>query len=436
MITIVLDDYFYWAMEQVSQSKVKTAIILAPDENGGLPIFGIPSVRRLVLLVLQVGVHTIHVIGHVGFIWPILFDLLPSEAFHPVDDPERLDKVVNGIALPTREGVLVSKANHVIDKYSLTRLFEMAAAQNIYSLGAIESGKLDGIYVAPPADLAPLLKILWSPSSCGPNILDKAHQVQGASGLPYAIERGTGQTEISEAKLVAALPYQTEEKDGFLARHLDRRVSRFISKRLAHTRVAPNQITLAGVTIGLTGAFFLSRGGYWPQLIGSFLFLSFAVMDGVDGEVSRLRLLDSQFGYYLDMITDNVVNVAVFLGIAFGLYKDTGDGVYLKLLWFLLGGFGLCAISVYYNILRRSRDELKQSSRITRFMVLLTNSDFAYVVVASALIHRLNWFLVGTTVGTYFFAATLWVIGLQEKRRGSDRNPNPDIRENHPHSRI
>jgi hypothetical protein len=39
------------------------------------------------------------------------------------------------------------------------------------------------------------------------------------------------------------------------------------------------------------------------------------------------------------------------------------------------------------------------------------------VVVASALIHRLNWFLIGTTVGTYLFAATLWVMGLQEKRK-------------------
>ncbi len=415
-------------MEQVSQFEVRTAIIIAPDENGRLPVFGIPSVRRLVVLVLQLGVQTIHVIGRVDSLRPILFDLLSPESFHPVEDLDRFDEVVNGLDLPAAGGVLVLKANHVVDKYSLRRLIETAATENLYSLAAKEKGELDGIYVLPPADLVPLLKVLWSRSSCSPNILDKARHVQGVSGLPYAINDGADQTEISEANLVAALPYQTEEKDGFLARHLDRRVSRFISKRLAHTRVAPNQITLAGVAIGLTGAFLLSRPGYWPPLIGSLLFLSFAVMDGVDGEVSRLRLLDSRFGYYLDMITDNVVNVAIFLGIAFGLYHDTRDGIYLKILWVLMGGFGLCAISVYYNILRRTRDELKQSSKITRFMVFLTNSDFAYVVVASALIHRLNWFLIGTAVGSYLFAAVLWTIGLQERRRGSDRNPNPGIR--------
>lgn len=423
-------------MEHEIQSKIKTAIILAPDEKGELPVFGISVIRRIVLLVRQIGIQTIYVVGRVNPLRPIVSDLLTPIAFHQVEDPELLDRVLNSLAIPGGERVLALKANHVVDKYSLTRLMEAAAAQNLYSLRTKEKGETDGIYVVSLPDLVPLLKILWSPPSGAPSLLDKAHQVRGASGLPYAIEQGADQTEISEAKLAAGLAFQTKERDGFLARHLDRRVSRFISKRLAHTSVTPNQITLAGVTIGLIGALLLSRPGYWPQLIGSFLFLSFAVMDGVDGEVSRLRLQDSQFGYYLDMITDNIVNVAIFSGIAFGLYHDTGDGIYLKLLLFLVGGFGLCAISVYYNILRRSQDELKQSPKITRFMALLTNSDFAYLVVASALIHRLNWFLIGTTVGTYLFAVTLWAMRLYEKRRESDRDPNPKIPENYPHSRI
>ncbi|HVP80756.1 MAG TPA: CDP-alcohol phosphatidyltransferase family protein [Thermodesulfobacteriota bacterium] len=346
-------------------------------------------------------------------------DLLPSAAFHPVEDLEHLDKVVDALDLPIREGVLVLKTDHVVDKYSLIRLTETAVAQNLYSLGATEKREEDGIYVVPPADLVPILRILWSPSSGSPNILCNATQVRGALGLPYRIEKGADQTKVSEAKLVAALRFHTEERDGFLARHLDRRVSRFVSKRLAHTRAAPNQITLAGMTIGLVGALLLSQPGYWRPLIGSVLFLSFAVMDGVDGEVSRLRLLDSQFGYYLDMITDNIVNVAIFSGIAFGLYQDTGDRIYLKVLLFLILGFGLCAISVYYSILRRSEDELKQSPQITRFMALLTNSDFAYIVVACAFIHRLNWFLIATAVGTYLFAATLSTMTLYKRRKTS-----------------
>jgi len=396
---------------------IRTAIIVAPDEKGRLPVFGIPAIRRLVLLALQMGFETIHIVGHVNPLRPVVSDLLSPEAFHQVGNPELLDQVVNKLALSKTEPVLVLKANHVVDQFSLRRLKDTITGPDLYFIGTKGTGDTDNIYVASPAHLVLLLHALWSSDSSNLRILEPAHHVQGASGLPYAIDKGEDQTEISEAKLVAALAFQTKERDGFLARYLDRRVSRFISKRLAHTRVRPNQITLFGMTIGLVGAFFLSRPGYWPQLIGSLLFLFFAVVDGVDGEVSRLRLQDSQFGYYLDMITDNIVNVSIFAGIAFGLYHNTADGIYLKVLLLLIGGFGLCAISVYYNILRRSQDELKQLPKITRFMALLTNSDFAYLVVACALFRRLNWFLIATAVGTYLFAGILWAMNLHEKRR-------------------
>jgi phosphatidylglycerophosphate synthase len=396
---------------------IRSAIIVALDQKGLLPVFGIPAIRRLVLLALQMEFETIEIVGDVNPLRPVVSDLLSPEAFHQIEDSERLDQVVNKLALSRTEPVLVLKANHVVDQFSLKRLKETVTGPDLYFIGTKDTGDTDHIYVASPAHLVSVLHALWSSDTSTLKILETGHQVEGASGLPYAIDKGEDQKEISEAKLAAALAFQTKERDGFLARHLDRRLSRLISKRLAHTSVTPNQITLFGSTIGLIGAFFLSRPGYWPQVIGSLLFLFFAVMDGVDGEVSRLRLQDSQFGYYLDMITDNIVNVSIFAGIAFGLYRHTADEVYLKILLFLVGGFGLCAISVYYNILRRSQEELKQSPKITRFMALLTNSDFAYVVVACALFRRLNWFLISTTIGTYLFAGILWAMNLREKRR-------------------
>ncbi len=125
---------------------MRVAIILASDENGQLRVFGIPSARRLILLASQIGVQTIHVIGHVDSLRPILFDLLPPESFHPVEDPDRFDEVVNSLDILAESGVLVLKANHVVDKYSLTRLIE-AAAQNFCSLQTKGGEEPDGIYV-------------------------------------------------------------------------------------------------------------------------------------------------------------------------------------------------------------------------------------------------------------------------------------------------
>jgi phosphatidylglycerophosphate synthase len=395
---------------------IRTAVILATDEKGLQQVFGIPAVRRLIVLTRQVGLEAVHIVGHVSSLLPVISDLISAKAVHQVEDPALLDRVVQKLNVSDGEGVLVLRANHVVDRFSLTRLIEMGEKPGLYLLGANRESGVDGIYIASPTDLTSLLRALWLCDTSKLEILDRAQHVEGVSGLPSVIDRREDLIRISEAKLVTALAFQTKERDGFLARHLSRRISPFISKRLAHTRVKPNQITLVGVAIGLVGAFFLSRPGYWPQLMGSLLFLCFAVIDGVDGEVSRLRLQESQFGYYLDMITDNIVNVAIFAGIAFGLYRDTADGIYLKALLFLFGGFGLCAISVYYNVSKRSQDELRQSPKIARFMVLLTNSDFAYLIVALALIHRLQWFLFSTAVGTYLFAATLWAVSLYGKR--------------------
>jgi hypothetical protein len=49
-------------------------------------------------------------------------------------------------------------------------------------------------------------------------------------------------------------------------------------------------------------------------------------------------------------------------------------------------------------------------------MALLSNRDFAYSVVALALVQRLHWFLLGAALGTYLFAATLWVMSFYERR--------------------
>lgn len=394
-------------------------IILATDDDGRLPVFGIPTVRRLVLLASQLGIQTMHVIGRVDSLRPILSDLLPPKSLHRIEDGEHLDQVVNELSFPAEENLLVIRANHVVDKYSLMRLMETATERHCFSLVAEENKEAEGIFTLPSTDLLSLLKFLWALPSGTVDLIAKAHQIRGAAGLPHLIQNGNDRLKLSEDKLTAALSYQTQAGDGFLARHIDRRFSRFMSKRLAHTRITPNQITLAGVTIGLIGALLLSRGGYWSQLAGSLLFLLCVIVDGVDGELARLRLLETPFGHTLDILTDNVVHVAIFVGIAFGLYHDTGEQRYLHFLWLLLGGFGFCAIVVYYSILKQTPDKETSYSKTSRFMTLLTNRDFAYLIVVFALIQRMNWFLIGTAVGTYLFAATLWLIHLVEKRKAS-----------------
>ena len=403
-------------MEPPSENVGTTAIILVPDDKGRQTVFGIPAVRRLTLLARQVGLTEIHVIGKVKTLQPILSDLIPPERFYPAEDLPSVGRVVEGFALPERQRVLILKSNQVIDPVSMRRLAELDVSPVLpYYVEAKGNHGAEGIYLSPPSFLVSLLSHLWSPAA-NPSPSSQAQPIPGVDGLPYVLDGEGDQAQIAERKLMRAQATQTEEADGFLARHLNRRVSRFISRGIVRTPVTPNQITLAGASIGIAGAFLLSWAGYWPKLIGSLLFLFCIIIDGVDGEIARLKLQATALGHYLDILTDNLVHVAIFAGITLGLYRDSANPDYFWILCFLMGGFGLCAIAVYQCILRRSPAELRQSPHTIRIMALLSNRDFAYIVVVLALVQRLNWFLLGAAIGTYLFTGTLWVVSFYERR--------------------
>ncbi len=400
-------------MEARIEHTPKKAVLLAPDGKGRGEVFGIPAVRRLILLHLQLGVREIHLIGQVNTLQPVLADLVPPERFHQTENPEGLDGVVQNLHFAEGERVLAMKSNHVIDRLSLARFMEAGNHDTVFVLEA-KGENPERLFSVTPADLVPVLRHLWSPAR-QPLLPGNARPVAGVDGFPYAVEEGKG-AAIAEHKLMEAQASQTRESDGFLARHVNRRVSRFISSGLVSTPVTPNQITLVGAGIGFSGAFLLSFPGYWPKVIGAFLFLLCIIVDGVDGEIARLKLKATPFGHYLDVILDNAVHVAIFLGMAVGLYRDSGSPVYFYRFGLLLGGFGICGLAVYQCILKTGARPLRESGKTLRLMALLSNRDFAYIIVALALAGRISWFLTAAAFGTYVFAALLWTVSFYERR--------------------
>lgn len=396
---------------------VRTAVVLAPDNNGLEPLFEIPAARRLVRILARLGFNDIHVVGKVIPYRPILSDLIPEDRFHPVGIGESPEQVVRGLGISSEEKVIALKANHVADKSALARFLESCGDSSACRMEATGArGKNDWLYLVDEPNLAAVIHSMWSNADLDPAVLKDMKEFPSVKGLPCIIQNTATDSGRSEDGLVNALAAQTEADDGLMARYFDRRISQFMSRRLAHTNISPNQVTLVGMSIGLLGAFLLSQPGYWPKLIGSFLFVFCIIVDGVDGEIARLALKESAFGHYLDVVTDNIVHAAVFIGIAFGIYHDSGDTGYLGWLWVLLGGFFVCLIVVYLYILRLDAEALSRSPKTLRIMALVTNRDFAYLVFALALIGRLHWFLVGAALGSYLFAAGLWYVGSHEQR--------------------
>jgi phosphatidylglycerophosphate synthase len=219
----------------------------------------------------------------------------------------------------------------------------------------------------------------------------------------------------AEEQLLGRLRRATLETDGPIAR-FDRTLSLGLSRQLVRTPLRPNHITVIGTATGLAGAWLLSRGTYTAGLAGTLLFWLAVIIDGSDGEVARLKFEETRFGHLFDVATDNLVHVAIFVGLGLGEMRRSPDFPLGWLVGLLLGGFACACLATYVCLLRTppERNAAPRSRRgrlrlrVLRAFELLMNRDFAYLLLLLALIDRLGWFLWGAAFGTYAYAIGLF----------------------------
>ncbi len=209
-----------------------------------------------------------------------------------------------------------------------------------------------------------------------------------------------------------------KDSEGFMSRHLERRVSLAITRRLAATRITPNAVTLISIAIGLVAApFFLSSSPPW-QIVGALLFLLHSIVDGCDGELARLKFLQSRSGAILDFWGDNVVHVAVFGSMGIGWAWQAHAA------WPL----AVAAVSVASTLGAAAAVARYTMSDVTpggsqsftgRVVGALAHRDFIYVIVALAVMGKASWFLVLSAIGTPVFLLLLALSGTRTDTRAT-----------------
>lgn len=88
---------------------------------------------------------------------------------------------------------------------------------------------------------------------------------------------------------------------------------------LRGSRVTPNHLTTLRLVTGIAAALAFATGHYGLIVAGGAVFMLSALLDRADGELARLSSHHSRFGHRYDIFSDIVVNVAVFIGMGFGL---------------------------------------------------------------------------------------------------------------------
>lgn len=377
---------------------------LAADR--GVRVGGLTLLERALIVARRAGMQRCLVAG--GAPPPRRDPRLPR--ITPVADLEDARAVLRSEGASAATKVLCLHAAVVTTPSSLARFVAAAGAARVAGLRALpvavaELAALDGLW-------APMLAAeggdVDEPGAPAPLFV----HVPGAF---FAWVRDARQTAEVERRLLRSLD---NARDGRLDTLFNRRLSGPISRLLFHLPLKPNHVTVLSFLSALLAAWAFARGTYAASVLGAALFQLSTVLDCCDGEVARVKFLESRFGDLLDVTCDSVGNVAVFIGIAYGawLAGELPDAAGLAVA--MVGGLACTFPLVTWAERRLPTPAATPQHRLAqRLIALLTTRDFSAVVLLAAVTSTLPWFLRGAAVGVNVFWLVLLGLLVRGRRR-------------------
>src|SRR5215208_256684 len=149
--------------------------------------------------------------------------------------------------------------------------------------------------------------------------------------------------------------------------------------------LTPNMMTMLGLIGNSVGAYYLARG---EMLTGGILVLLMTPIDALDGTMARLRGESSDFGAFVDSVTDRYSELIIYGGLLYH-FLTLGDP---------LGGvlvFAAAAGSVLVSYVKARAEGLGYEAKVG----LLTRVE-RYLVLAPALV--LNQVFIGLLIIAVF----------------------------------
>jgi len=296
-----------------------------------------------------------------------------------------------------------------------------------------------GLFLATPA----LFQALRESMALGGETLSDGVQRLAEAGMARAIDGdGASWQDVdtpedmvrAERKLLEQL---RGRHDGPIARYFNRPISTRISRRIAGTRITPNQVSLGALGVGLVCAAFAAVGGFGWWLVTGLLVQLASILDGVDGEIARLKFQGSLKGEWVDTICDNVSYVVFLIGLTIGAYRTGAPELFV---WtgataVVASFLGLTNINLYLARERSSgsarsvkygyQDETKEVTLLTRVLRVLhyvgKRDMFSVVILLLAIFGQLTLLLPIVGIGATLLlvpATTKAVVGAAWRRRG------------------
>ncbi len=168
--------------------------------------------------------------------------------------------------------------------------------------------------------------------------------------------------------------------------------------------LTPNMVTMLGLIGNSIGAYYLSRG---EMLTGGIYVLLMTPIDALDGTMARLRGESSDFGAFVDSVSDRYSELIIYGGLLYHfLYLGEPLGGLLV--------FGAAAGSVLVSYVKARAEALGYEASGG----LLTRAE-RYIVLAPSLVF--NQLIIGLAIIAVFANITalqrIWYVRVQAHRR-------------------
>ena len=126
--------------------------------------------------------------------------------------------------------------------------------------------------------------------------------------------------DLTKAKNYLLNNSSSKINDGSISKYINRPISQWITSKITDYPLTPNQISIAVFFISVFSGLIISIEGYFFLLLGALLAQLSSILDGCDGEIARLKFLESKFGGWFDRVLDRYSDLFILMGLTFHTY--------------------------------------------------------------------------------------------------------------------
>jgi phosphatidylglycerophosphate synthase len=154
--------------------------------------------------------------------------------------------------------------------------------------------------------------------------------------------------------------------------------------------------------LGIISGVLFSLGECTYTITAGLLYFLSTVFGKCNGEVARLKQMETEFGRKLDIVVDTIVNAVIVIGITIAVYTKIGS-----VLVIIVGFFAMTGITISLLMATYFSHDSKIDTGAKEMLDKLNNKDFFYIIMLlSVIFNQMIWFLLIMAVGTNIY----WIV--------------------------